>query len=541
MHSSILYSIALVAGIVSAVPAGKRDFSPDNVYFPLKNGFPNPSQDQILQIQIEGHGTLPNAPPPPKLSPEGVTNLKLVAFNELFEVAYFTELVYNLTNKVQGYDLGYGHEYVLDSLKSIVAQEQMHLLNANGGLKRFNQETIQPCKYSFGVTDFQSAIALAATFTDLVLGTLQDVNQIFADNGDTRFVRSTSSSLGNEAEQEGFYRLVQKKRPSAQPFLTTATRDFLFTAVQSYTIPGSCPNLATIKLKTFKPLTIESKDIKPATQNIKFSTLKKDASSYNTDQLRVVFLNGQNVPIVKKLDKVNMLADKVVFEAAFPYAEFRMDGLTVAAVTSGKTEFANAAEVPCAFTPLSPPTPPWYSKSTSTQTLVPHFTYPSTTMNSDHRLNTPHPNTHAPCPTSPDCDDASQHLESPTDHVHITALMTHTRPQRASTMPIPPYEAPVLAPQEPPLALGQHISPPLLAPSPLATASAEESHYTFPRTAPQPPVPTPAPAPLTSLPHAHIPPGPEPELFPQDLPPRPIYLGRQTSKWAHYPLGDASA
>lgn len=345
MRASIIYSTALVAGLTSAAPIAKREFSPDNVYFPLANGFPNPSQDQILQIQKDAHGTLPNGPPPPSLSPEGITNLKLIALNELFEVAYFTELVYNLTNKVEGYDLGYGHEYVLDGLTSIVAQEQLHLLNANGALKHFNEEPIQPCKYSFPVTDFQSAVALAATFTDLVLGTLQDVNQLFAQNGDAGLVRGVSSVIGNEAEQDGFFRVVQKKRPSAQPFLTTATRDFAFTAIQSFTIPGSCPNIATIPLKTFKPLTVESTNIKAATQSIKFSFSKADAGLNQWDQLKLVFINGQNLPIVKGFENVQVLEDKVVFEAGFPYDEFQLNGLTVAAVTQGADYFDNAGKV----------------------------------------------------------------------------------------------------------------------------------------------------------------------------------------------------
>jgi hypothetical protein len=345
MRPSIIYSAALLASIASSAPAGKREFSPDNVYFPLSNGFPNPNQDQTLQIQIQAHGTLPIGPPPPSLSPEGVKNLQLIALNELFEVAYFTELVYNLTNKVQGYDLGYGHEYVLDALTSIVAQEELHLLNANGALKKFNIAPIEPCKYSFPVTDFQSAIALAGTFTDLVLGTLQDANQIFAQNGDAGLVRAVSSVIGNEAEQEGFYRLVQKKRPSSQPFLTTATRDFAFTAIQSFTIPGSCPNINTIPLKTFKALTVESKKIKPETRNIKFSISKKDAGMYEGKDLKVVFINGQNLPIVKSLDKWTVKEEKVTFEAAFPYDEFLMNGLTIAAVTAGKDSFASATEV----------------------------------------------------------------------------------------------------------------------------------------------------------------------------------------------------
>jgi hypothetical protein len=345
MRSSTIYTAVLAVAFTSAAPTTKREFSPNNVYFPLSNGFPNPSAAQTLQIEKDAHGTLPNGPPPSTLSAEGITNLQLIALNELFEVAFFTELVYNLTNKVTGYDLGYGHEYVLDSLNAIVAQEELHLLNANGALAHFNQAPIQPCKYSFPVTDFQSAIALAGLATDLVLGTLQDVNQIFAQNGDAGLVRAVSSVIGNEAEQEGFYRLVQKKRVSAQPFLTTATRDFAFTAIQGFVVPGSCPNIGGIKLKTFKGLTVESMDIKPVTQNIQFSVKASDAKAYQAKDLKVVYINAQNVPIVKSLDNWQAGSDKVTFQAAFPYDEFLMDGLTVVAVTQGKDSFANADDV----------------------------------------------------------------------------------------------------------------------------------------------------------------------------------------------------
>lgn len=253
--------------------------------------------------------------------------------------------MHNVTNKVPGYDLGYGHEYVLDALQAIVAQEQLHQLNANNALKRFGKEPIQPCKYSFPVTDFHSAINLAATFTNVVLGVLQDVNQIFAENGDAGLTRGTSGSLGNEGEQEGFFRLVQKKRPSAQPFLTTATRDFAFTATQSFTIPGSCPNISSIKLKTFKALVVESKDIKPATQALKFSVAKADLGNAKLEDMRLVFITGQNLPITKKLDNIQTSGDRFTFEAGFPFDEFVMNGLTIAAVTAGKTEFGSANEV----------------------------------------------------------------------------------------------------------------------------------------------------------------------------------------------------
>ncbi|KAF1994566.1 late sexual development protein [Amniculicola lignicola CBS 123094] len=326
-------------------PAAKRDFSPDGKYFPTPNGLPNPTQDQILQIQKAAFGTLPNGPPPAKVSEEGLTNLRLLALNELFEVAFFTELIHNVTNKVHGYDLGHGHNYVLDSLKAIQSQEELHALNVNGALKKFNAGPIEPCRYSFPVTDFQSAINLAATFTDLVLGTLQDVNFIFAQNGDAGLVRGVSSVLGNEAEQEGFYHVLQSKRPTTLPFLTTSVRDFAFTALQSFFIPGSCPNIGTIKLKTFAPLNVLTTGIKPVTQSLKFSFSLSKSGGSDWESFRIVYINQQNLPVVKKLQNVDVKGDVVTFHADFPFDEFTMNGLTIAAVVKGDGPFPTAAAV----------------------------------------------------------------------------------------------------------------------------------------------------------------------------------------------------
>jgi hypothetical protein len=151
-----------------------------------------------------------------------------------------------------------------------------------------------------------------------------------------------TSVVGNEAEQEGFFRLMQKKRPSSQPFVTTATRDFAFTAIQGFIIEGSCPNIGTIPLKTFKPLNVETKTIPAENQNIKFSFNMKDAGMYDTNDMRLTYLNGQNQPIVKNFENVKMEGDKVYFEANFPYDDFLMNGLTIAAVTMGADEFDSA-------------------------------------------------------------------------------------------------------------------------------------------------------------------------------------------------------
>ncbi|KAF2266501.1 hypothetical protein CC78DRAFT_531614 [Lojkania enalia] len=331
-------AIICLATTAVAVPTGKRSTPP----FPLPDGFPNPSDAQVIQIQQAAFGTLPNGPPPSNISTDGLTNLKLIALNELFEVAFFNELVQNVTNRVHGYDLRAGHEYALATLKAVVAQEELHALNANGALKKFGQEPIQPCQYDFPVSSFREAIALAATFTDVVLGTLQDVNQVFAKNGDDGLVRAVSSVIGNEAEQEGFYRTLLKKRPSSQPFLTTSARDFAFTAIQSFILPGSCPNINTIPLKTFKPLNVLTEHIQPASQNLQFSFAKADASTTDASALNIVYINQQNAPIVMSLQNAYEQDEQIVFQAPFPFQEFEMNGLTIAAVTKGAGPFANA-------------------------------------------------------------------------------------------------------------------------------------------------------------------------------------------------------
>jgi hypothetical protein len=344
MRSIIALSTVGLAALSSAAPAAKRSDSDNG--FPLSDGFPTPSADQIKGIQQAAFGTLSNAGPPPRISNDGITNLKLIALNELMEVKFYEELVYNVTHKVnKNYDLGYSHPFVLDSLKAILAQEELHLLNANGALKHFNVAPIEPCKYYFPVNSFQEAIALAATITDAVMGTLQDVNQIFAKNGDDGLVRGVSAVIGNEGEQEGFFRVLQNKRPSALPFLTTAVRDFAFTAIQGFIVPGSCPNIDTIPLKTFQPLNVLTKYIKPVTQNLQFSFNVADAGTSDWSKLYVVYINQQNLPVVKMIQNPVVTGGVLTFVAAFPYDEFEMNGLTIVAITTNPGPFTTADEV----------------------------------------------------------------------------------------------------------------------------------------------------------------------------------------------------
>ena len=94
-----LITVVTLAAAVSAAPS---KYPITNV-FPLADGFPNPSPEQLLSIQKAAGGFLPNVPLPTTLSRNATTALKLLAHNELFEVAFFNELLTNITTNVPGY------------------------------------------------------------------------------------------------------------------------------------------------------------------------------------------------------------------------------------------------------------------------------------------------------------------------------------------------------------------------------------------------------------------------------------------------------
>ena len=118
--SAIILSLSAAAARVAATP----------FKFPLPDGFPNPSPAQLAMIQKGAGGTLPNGPLPTSLKSAGVTTLQLLALNELFEVAYFTELLANVTNDVPGYDAKsiapLDKNYVVNALNAVANVSSTH-------------------------------------------------------------------------------------------------------------------------------------------------------------------------------------------------------------------------------------------------------------------------------------------------------------------------------------------------------------------------------------------------------------------------------
>ena len=94
--------------------------------FPLADGFPNPSPNALAQIVKKAQGSPPNGPLPKSLKDTGHTTLQLIAHNELFEVAFFDELLTNVTKEVEGYSTKpIEKKYVVDTLTAVVNVSQV--------------------------------------------------------------------------------------------------------------------------------------------------------------------------------------------------------------------------------------------------------------------------------------------------------------------------------------------------------------------------------------------------------------------------------
>ncbi|KIX03689.1 uncharacterized protein Z518_07242 [Rhinocladiella mackenziei CBS 650.93] len=338
----------------SAAPFPTSDSGDNPFIFPLSNGFPNIAShsSQLNDIENQAHGTLPNGPPPPnRPADDDLTSLRLIAFNELWEVAFFTELLTNITQEVPGYQFQdqIQKQTVIDTVTAVQAQEELHLLNANGALDHFKAGPIQPCQYIAGVDNFQDAIMTAATFTDVVLGTLGDVQTHFGDNGDSGLIGGVAAVIGQEGEQNGFYRNLLHEIPSAAPFLTASTREFAFSALnQNFVVQGSCPNINTIDLPVFGKLNLLTKNIQAQDQTLQFSfSATGQYSQWASGQgMSLVYINQQNVPVVEPLTQASTSHDgTVTFSANFPFVENKMFGLTIAAVVQGSGPFNNVTAV----------------------------------------------------------------------------------------------------------------------------------------------------------------------------------------------------
>ena len=341
MHFPITLSLFSVVLSTLAAPAP----TPSR----LPNGYPSPNPSQLAEIEHKAGGSLPNTPLPTSLTPAAIAALQLIALNEAFEVAFFNSLLHNITTDVPGYTVpsAYDRTYIINAITAVQNQEQLHFLGANGILESAQATQVAPCEYKFPVSDFLSAITLANTFTDVVLGVLPQGQTVWAGDGgdELPLVNLFGAVIAQEGEQNGFYRSVQHKVPSAAPFLTTEGPQFAFSFLKAVIVPGSCPGaeLVSKTIPTFKPLTVVSKLTTGVNQTVSYSVPGEVA----VDQNEIVYISGQNLPISVPIHNVRSVSGSAsMFEASLPFEAGFAQGLTIAALVKGTgTKFLSLSEV----------------------------------------------------------------------------------------------------------------------------------------------------------------------------------------------------
>ncbi|KAM3507426.1 hypothetical protein MY11210_007150 [Beauveria gryllotalpidicola] len=277
---------------------------------PNNDGFPKPNAQQQIAIAKAAGGLLPNVKLPTKL---GIN----------MHVDKITKI-----------------------LTTVRAQEEQHVLAADAALKAAGEFSPQACQYQFPTTDLAGAISLAETFTAIVLGALQGANIAFAKENLTVPIQLISSVIGQEGEQNGFYRHLIKQVPSESPFLTPVPAPFAFSALQLFVVPGSCPfPLANIDLPILPALAVNGGPvavIEPRDQRLFFSADLTDAENNKTNvgsdgsELWLTYTTGQQKPISVPITNVKWNGNEVTFDADFPFEENVMMGFTHAALTTAK-------------------------------------------------------------------------------------------------------------------------------------------------------------------------------------------------------------
>lgn len=213
-------------------------------------------------------------------------------------------------------------------------------------LANAKQITIQPCQYNFPVNNFDDAILLAQTFTDVVLGVLPVAQGLFATDGgdETALVPVIGSIIGQEGEQTGYYRFLQKKVASAAPLLTGGAPQFAYTAISQFIVPGSCPNINVIGLTAFPALTVQT--VPKAENSTQLFSINGTVSASNAT---LVYISGQNLPVSVPISNVNTQNGTSYFFAPFPYDAGFNRGLTLGALVAGaNAQFNSTANVAAA-------------------------------------------------------------------------------------------------------------------------------------------------------------------------------------------------
>lgn len=169
-------------------------------------------------------------------------------------------------------------------------------------------------------------------------------------------MRTVASVIGQEGEQNGWYRALLGDKPSEKAFLTASVAPFALSALQQFVAECPFDVEQEIPIPVFPALSVQEggggADVSPRDQLLTFSA---ELAAYcggggggggdgSTPQLFVTYLTGQNAPVSVPAGAASCEGSVVTVQAEFPFVENAMWGLTIAALTTSGT-FASFDDV----------------------------------------------------------------------------------------------------------------------------------------------------------------------------------------------------
>ncbi|KAF7551964.1 hypothetical protein G7046_g7557 [Stylonectria norvegica] len=390
MLCSILFAVWALLVEASAFTIEPREPKRKNYEILDKaGGLPVPLNRQIRVISSEAGGKLPKGPLPKNLSKKGIAAFQLILLNEFFEVAYFEALRKNVTKKRTGFELGYetalrtnGTRYennqtraeirMEQNLNVLLNQEKMHAIAAQQVLKANHAVRPPPCRYRCHVNNLEEALRHAETFTAVGMGVLQTVSVILSEENQSDVVRILSSIIGQEGEQNGYFRELLGYVPTEAPFLTNVPLEYAYSVLQRYTLQCSYTKTKIeddFTMTKFPTLDVEDQEILTMTANetsLKFVASLDHEAIKKLDQLNIsqarpvpgqltfpvplpkdklfmTYLNGQRMHSVD-LEEGSLNDSILTTKASFPCKKENWRGLTIAALTT-TNKFADYDEL----------------------------------------------------------------------------------------------------------------------------------------------------------------------------------------------------
>lgn len=282
MFTTAVFSFALLGAVFSAPTTPP----------PFKEPTDFAHGDSARVAKIAGGGP-PNFPLPASISAAGIAGFTGANFLENLESAFFLEGLRNLTHTWRS------SPEVIDVVRHIVAQEEIHVQTIENVLENFHAPTLDPCQYVFPVDSEASFLQLANVITSVGIGAVIDLASSLAIN-DPDLVAGPASIVTVEARHDAFFRLTALNAvPNPAPFDTRVSGAWALNLANQFVVPGSCPPSQKIDFPIFPTLTVippnANSPITGSECEISFSldTTKVPPQQ----QLFIGWVNQANVPV----------------------------------------------------------------------------------------------------------------------------------------------------------------------------------------------------------------------------------------------------